>query len=228
MKIKGVIFDLDHTLFDRYATITATISYFYEKLKDKMQPGLGMEDLLVNIIYADKAHISYGWERVAEYLNDIGVFATPVTGQEMVDTIHYAFDKDAIPFDFTYDVLYNLRAQGYKAGLITNGPSALQRKKLELLEITDCFDEIVISGEVGARKPDTKIFDIMTQRLGIPASELLYVGDNPINDVDAARRAGYIPVWVRTYPWHCPEIEKCPLQIDNVSQIFKLLASINT
>lgn len=223
--IKGVVFDLDHTLFDRYATLTATVPYFYEKLKDKMAPGLGMEDLLVNLIYADKKMISYGWKRVAEYLNEIGFFTTPVTGDEITETVHYAFAQDAIPFDFTYDVLYKLRSLGYKVGLITNGPSELQRKKLELLEIADCFDEIVISGEVGVSKPNTGGFDIMAQRLGIPANELLYVGDNPINDVDASRRAGYIPVWVRAYPWHCPEIEKCELQIDDVSQIFDLLES---
>ena len=224
--VKGVIFDLDHTLFDRYATLTATVPYFYEKLKDKMAPGLGMEDLLVNIIYADKTHISYGWGRVAEYLNETGFFTTPVTEEEITDTIHYAFTKDAIPYDFTYEVLYKLRSQGYKVGLITNGTSKVQRKKLELLEISDCFDEIVISGEVGVRKPDTAIFDIMAQRLGIPANELLYVGDNPINDVDASRQAGYIPVWVRAYPWHCPEIEKCELQIDDVSHIFEILEQL--
>lgn len=224
--IRGVIFDLDHTLFDRYATLTATVPYFYEKLKDKMAPGLGMEDLLVNLIYADKKMICYGWERIAEYLYEIGFLTTKVPGDEMVEIMRYAFSKDAIPFDFTYDVLYNLRLQGYKVGLITNGKSELQRKKLEYLEITDCFDEIVISGEVGVSKPDTAVFDIMTQRLDIPANELLYVGDNAINDVDASRRAGYIPVWVRTYPWHCPEIEKCELQIDDVTHIFEILEQL--
>ena len=224
--IKGVIFDLDHTLFDRYATITSTIGYFYEKLKDYMAPGLGIEDLLVNIIYADKNHISYGWKRVAEYLNEISFFTTPVPGELMVETVQYAFSQDAIPFNFTYDALYKLRSKGYKVGLITNGPSDLQRKKLELLKITDMFDEIVISGEVGTGKPDTAIFNIMTDKIGIPANQLLYVGDNPINDVDASRRAGYTPVWVRTYPWHCPEIEKCDLQIDDVSHIFEILEQL--
>lgn len=225
--IKGVIFDLDHTLFDRYATLESTIPYFYEKLKDNMAPGLGVEDLLLNIIYADKNYISYGWEKVAEVLNESGFFTTPVTGSKMVETIQYAFDKDAVPFDFTYDVLYQLRQKGYKVGLITNGQSSLQRKKLELLDIADMFDEIVISGEVGVSKPSTEVFDIMSQKIGISPHELLYVGDNPINDVDASRRAGYTPVWVRTYPWHCPEIEKCDLQIDNVSQLFDLLDKIN-
>ena len=68
----------------------------------------------------------------------------------------------------------------------------------------------------------------MSRRLGIPANELLYVGDNPLNDVKGSRDAGYIPVWVKTIGnWCFEDIERCEFEVDNVGQLPALLEKIN-
>jgi putative hydrolase of the HAD superfamily len=52
----------------------------------------------------------------------------------------------------------------------------------------------------------------------------MYVGDHPKNDVDASRRAGYTPVWVRTIPnWVLEDMEKCELQVDTVEELPELI-----
>ena len=94
--------------------------------------------------------------------------------------------------------------------------------------IPEIFDEIIVSEEVGAEKPDTKPFEIMSERLGIAPENLIYVGDFPVNDIEASRKAGYTPVWVKTTgTWFFDDIEKAPYEIDTVAELPELLAKID-
>jgi putative hydrolase of the HAD superfamily len=68
----------------------------------------------------------------------------------------------------------------------------------------------------------------MSQRLGIPAEELMYVGDHPINDIDGSRNAGYTPVWVKTTGYWCfEEIPRAEYEVETVAEIPDLVAQIN-
>ena len=77
-----------------------------------------------------------------------------------------------------------------------------------MLGLEGIFDEIIVSGELGVGKPDIKPFEVMSERLGIDTKNLIYVGDNPKNDIEPSRKAGYTPIWVMTTGyWLFPEIE---------------------
>ena len=52
--------------------------------------------------------------------------------------------------------------------LLTNGLSDVQRARIERLDLVRYFDAVVISAEVGAAKPGTRIFDIAFAQLGSP------------------------------------------------------------
>jgi putative hydrolase of the HAD superfamily len=88
-------------------------------------------------------------------------------------------------------------------GLVTNGPSQIQREKLRHLGITDLFPVVVVSEEVGVAKPDPRIFHLALDQVGLPASEAVFVGDNPEVDVRGAQAAGLLGVWCnrRGRPW---------------------------
>jgi putative hydrolase of the HAD superfamily len=86
------------------------------------------------------------------------------------------------------EVLETLRTR-CQLGVISNFDSRL-RTIFNHLAITAFFDEIVISSEVGADKPDEKIFQIALARFGVAPQEALHVGDDPENDWRAAERAG--------------------------------------
>lgn len=55
------------------------------------------------------------------------------------------------------------------------------------------FDVVVISGEVGLRKPDPEIFQLTADRLGLPPAACVFVDDHPAN-VRAAERVGMVGV----------------------------------
>jgi putative hydrolase of the HAD superfamily len=84
----------------------------------------------------------------------------------------------------------------YRLGLLTNfthGPAA--RNILDYLGITSFFGIILISGELGYRKPHPSVFTKLIEQFGVEAGRILYVGDDPEPDIKGARAAGLQPVW---------------------------------
>ncbi|WP_049981901.1 HAD family hydrolase [Halolamina rubra] len=79
-------------------------------------------------------------------------------------------------------------------GVLTNGVSAVQRRKLESSGLFDRFDAYLPSYEVEAHKPDPAVFDAARERLD--ADEYVYVGDSMEHDARPARAAGFLPVHV--------------------------------
>ena len=62
--------------------------------------------------------------------------------------------------------------------------------------ISDFFNNIVVSEEVGWRKPSAYIFQYAINRLQIQASEAVYIGDSPNEDIKGAKQAGLKTVFV--------------------------------
>ena len=84
-----------------------------------------------------------------------------------------------------------------KTGILTNGPSGKQRGKIASLGIAPFLTEdlVLISGELGTDKPEKEIFLLAQERSGVPAGELLYIGDSLKNDIIPASAMGWNTVW---------------------------------
>lgn len=95
------------------------------------------------------------------------------------------------------DVLVRGLHGRYRLGLLTNGPSDIQRHKLRAAGLADCFDAVVVSGEVGAGKPAAAVFELVLDRLGVLPTAAVMVGDSWERDVRGATAAGLAAVWVR-------------------------------
>jgi putative hydrolase of the HAD superfamily len=88
-----------------------------------------------------------------------------------------------------------LRAD-HALALVTNGASCLQREKLAASGLGDRFDAIVVSGDLGAGKPDPAMFAHALQALGAEPRDAVMVGDNLEKDIDGALAAGLDAVWI--------------------------------
>jgi putative hydrolase of the HAD superfamily len=88
-------------------------------------------------------------------------------------------------------------AERCRLGLLTNGPADIQRHKLDRTGLAECFDAVVISGEVGVGKPSSAVFELVLETLGVPATAAVMVGDNWERDVLGAAGAGLSAIWVR-------------------------------
>ena len=228
---RAIVFDLDHTLFDRYATIRASFTAFYEHYRDKIPQDLSYEDFIEKLIEIEKYHIYYDWVAVVKECANAGIMA-PMSEEEAKEAVrvvvHKCWPLAAVKFPFTIPTLHKLKEMGYKIGLITNGGHDPQTLKIKMLGLEDIFDEVVISGDVGVSKPDPKPFTTFAEKIGIDPKEMMYAGDHPLNDVEGSRRVGYTPVWVKTTgTWFFDDIEKAPYEVDTVAELPELLAKID-
>lgn len=99
------------------------------------------------------------------------------------------------PVEGAESLLATLRAR-YRIGLLTDGPGETQRDKLRRLGWTETFDATVVTGPIGAPKPDRRAFDTITDLLDVPPERAVYVGDDPERDIAGAAAAGLRPIQV--------------------------------
>ena len=80
----------------------------------------------------------------------------------------------------------------YKIGLLSNAWDDL-RRKLARWGLTDLFDDVVNSAEVGLAKPDPQIYTLALDRLGVAPAEAVFVDDR-LENVEGARQVGLYAV----------------------------------
>ena len=226
-RIRAVVFDLDHTLYDRYRTLEAITPRIAERFRPWLRPGTEAGRLAAVMIAADRGFVQLGWEVMYREICRQGIFLEPPALELFEGYVLGLLGEVAVAFPFVKPTLARLRQQGYLLGLITNGESSLQRKKLRLLELEDSFDRILISGDWGLSKPDVRVFAMMAEWLGVEPREMVYAGDHPLNDVDASRRAGCTPVWIRTQgTWCFPQTERAGYEADTVAEVPDIINKI--
>ncbi|MEJ2087596.1 MAG: HAD family hydrolase, partial [Gammaproteobacteria bacterium] len=118
--------------------------------------------------------------------------------------------------------LRRLRSAGLPIGVVTNGGSLNQRKKLTNTGLMQLVDDCVISEDVGTRKPDSAIFLTACRRLGIDPVRSWFVGDNPDVDIVGAGQIGCRTIWLkRSIPWPA-EHEPCyTLAVSSLEHAFR-------
>jgi len=99
------------------------------------------------------------------------------------------------PYPDAAPALGRLRLRGIRSAVVSNWDVSL-RGVLAELGLGGLVNEIVVSAEVAARKPDPAIVRAALRRLRCPAEKALMVGDSPETDVAGARAAGVRAVLV--------------------------------
>lgn len=82
-----------------------------------------------------------------------------------------------------------LRNKGYKLACLSNGTHEWTLEVINNHNLTVLFDEIVLSGDLGIIKPDPRIYNHTLEKLGVEASQAVFVDDRSIN-TDAAEKCG--------------------------------------
>lgn len=104
--------------------------------------------------------------------------------------------EDEIPYPDAEDILRYLSDRGYKLGVIAN-QSAGTAERLRGWGLLKYIDAVASSAELGAAKPDRKIFDKALAMAGCTAQEAAMVGDRLDNDICPAKKLGMMTVWIR-------------------------------
>ena len=134
------------------------------------------------------------------------------------------------PDDVYADVvsaLTSLRERGWRVVLAGNQPA---RRTAQLVALDLPVDDVVVSDELGAEKPEPGFFSALMERLGVTdPARVLYVGDRVDNDVLPAGDAGMAVCWLTRGPWgqlqELPEDVTPDLVLEGLGELPELLAA---
>lgn len=122
-----------------------------------------------------------------------------------------------------YLILNELKSRGQKMSIVSNYTSDVI-EMLDLFRLTNYFETIIISANVGVEKPDTRIMEIALQRLNLCPSDCLYVGDHPY-DVLCAKKAGLSMAWLAPRNLTLPNTIKYKedFRLENITEILNIV-----
>jgi putative hydrolase of the HAD superfamily len=89
-----------------------------------------------------------------------------------------------------------LLKESYAMALVTNGAACLQREKLAASGLSDLFEAVVVSADLGIAKPNASLFEHALRQLGVDGDHAVMVGDSIPKDIDGALAAGLGAVWI--------------------------------
>lgn len=209
MQFKAVIFDLGDTLI-------LTDRWDYDKCLTKLLTSLQHDNIAVSTsfeefrrVYFEVRHQMYHESeqslrevdfrlRIAETLKRLNYnlsHENPIVTRA-VEAFIDVFIKDVRMEDYVSTLLTDLKEK-YKLGLVSNfAYSPGLRKILQRFNLAKFFDAIVISGELGLRKPHPKIFEKALKTLDVEAAKAVFVGDSLKADIHGAKQVGLKTVLV--------------------------------
>lgn len=173
-QIKGVIFDLDDTLYSEKEYVRSG----YKTVSDLL--GGGYEEKLWSFFEAGKPAID-------ELLKEIG----RESERDAAVQAYRSHKPEIHLYPGVTEMIAELKSRGIKVGIITDGRPEGQRNKIEALGLD--VDDIIITDELGGvqfRKPCDIAFRIMMTRWRMNPADIVYVGDNAEKDFQAPQQLG--------------------------------------
>lgn len=199
--IHTILFDVDDTLFDRRRAQEMVVEEMYRCMDDlhasctfdRVKQAFLRSDRLVNRLI-DSGGLTWDprLERSRIFLRLLG--REESRAREVTDLYLRLYSRIAPPVRGAREVLEKLSGR-YRLAVVSNGFADIQRHKLRALGIERLFSCVLLSGELGIRKPDTRIFEKAVLLLDGDPAECLYVGDNYGHDVVGATNAGMHTCW---------------------------------
>lgn len=193
MRIEAVLFDLDCTLTDRRKSVTKAADLLL-----RMHPFGGCctrEGFTAAMWRADR----WGYRDREEFFGEI-IEQTGWIGHPPMEELLRFWREDhprcTMPQEDALGVLGELRERGLKLGIVTNGEIAVQSAKIRQLGLEAWVDAVVISEEVGVKKPHPRIFQYALERVEALAGRTVFVGDHPENDVAGSAALGMLGIWM--------------------------------
>ncbi len=206
--VRAVTLDLDFTLWDLTGVLQHAESVC-QGLLEQRYPAVaerydmaGLRDLRASIVEAHPglAHDVTALRRAALRKAGEAVGYHSEALDRLVDEAFEVFLEARHAVRVYDDAIPLLQAlQGHvRVGALTNGNAEVSR-----LGMDDYFDFSLSAVELGAAKPSHLVFETAVNRAGVPAAEIVHVGDDVHSDVTGAARHGMQAVWLNRdgAPW---------------------------
>lgn len=217
--IRAVLFDFDDTLQNRPKAFLQYCSFFLSKYFPNLPVDEKERRAQAMLTRNNGGYVNY-IDYFLSLFEDWGWKDAPPVG-DIYREFQFRFSDYVSLFPEAKEVLTALKQRGLLVGIVTNGPSLLQNRKLDISGLRPMLDIAIVSGDEKVHKPDAEIFRRAAARLGVACESCLYVGDHPVNDIRGARSAGMHPVYINAYGGDT-HIENVP-EITNLREILHLI-----
>jgi putative hydrolase of the HAD superfamily len=190
--LEAVLFDWTHTLVD-FAWDDDVLAAGHSAALGRDDPGFTRR--YRELMLGDRhRHRPY-----AELLGELGV----TDPDAFIDAEHEAWRPQTTVLASAQALLDSLRSRGLGTGVVANAwpePGRVLRADAEAFGLADRLDAIVLSDDLGARKPAAEIFRGACRALEVEPTATIYVGDDLVADVQGAANVGMTTVqalWFR-------------------------------
>lgn len=187
--VKAVIFDLDDTLYNELDYVLQGFRNVAEYLEKEYS------------IDVDEVH-----EQMCDFLQEQGrgkIFDS-ICKMHHIDApvkklveIYRATKPKLSLYSDAEEVISILREKNIGLGLITDGCSQVQHKKIDALCLNDLMDVVLATDDLGKDeegkpycKPNPKVYEVVLEKLQCKPQEAVYIGDNPQKDFVGAKALG--------------------------------------
>lgn len=198
MNLKAIFFDIDDTFYStsEFAKM-ARLNSVYAMIEAGLKMSISecIEELR-EVIEEFGSNFGHHYDRLLlriskEKYSDVNPAVIVAAG---VVAYHETKYKNLKPYEDVSEVLRILSSTDLILGVITAGLMHKQAEKLVRLKILKYLtpNAIFITDQIGIGKPNVKLYKNAYKSLGLKAEECMYVGDNPITDIDPPKSLGMI------------------------------------
>ena len=226
----GILFDLDHTLWDFETNSSDTLRTLYATYDLGKKTTLTPEEFCQTFSRVNTAL----WDQY-----DRGEIQRDVLRTQRFHRVLQAagIDDYALSVSFSADYLRDSPRKGnlmpgsleileylspkYPLYIITNGFDEVQEIKMRSSGIHEYFKKVFSSERIGHKKPSREIFDHALTEIGFNARQTMMVGDNLTTDIGGARNASMDHIFYN--PLKIPHGENVMWEIHHLSEIKNIL-----
>jgi HAD superfamily hydrolase (TIGR01509 family) len=226
MKYKGILLDIDNTLYD----YNITHVFAKNKVLEYCIGELNLSKDEINIAYEKarkQVHIELS-ETAASHnrllyfqkMSEILGINPMKYGFEMYNVYWDSFLQVLKPFEEIYDLLEKYKN---KICLVTDLTAHIQYRKIKKLGLEKYCDKLVTSEEAGREKPHPYVFMLALQKLGLRSDEVCMIGDSLKKDIFGATCMGISAVWFNHENKYESYEDKLIKEVNSFKEILELI-----
>ena len=225
-ELRAIAFDLDNTLWDVGPVIVRAEQSLHDWLRlncPRIIERVSLEEMRAarERLARSEPHNAHDFTylritALAAHARDCG-YGEEVAGRAF--QVFFAARNELQPYADVQPALLRLRTR-YALASLTNGNA-----DLDLIGLAPHFSVSLNARQIGVAKPHPRCFQHLARDLHVDPQDILYVGDDPFLDVDAARAAGLRTAWMnRSQTAWPPNLEPADVNVADCMELAELLA----